>query len=308
MPGFLVEASHPPLDPLYTGFTVVAVILVVLLVVRLAARRRVRRRQRQANWQGFGRLARSRGCSREQLAALSVVARHARLERPVQLLTSIHVFDRCVAKALEAGALNFAQQSLVESVRRLLVAVPESRERGHDQRQLERVGCALRVGFTHVARGEAEQAQAASGSQTDDPSLKKVLAQLTAGMEPAGAQVLNLSAGGLALMAGNTIGVEEGDYVALSGDAAALPVNLNDLYGQVRTVRPLPERAAQVLHVSFLAIDPAQKRQVIQLVYGQQAGTAGKPPAREAKVPEGGEPKQPAEPPEPPDPRGPTTE
>jgi hypothetical protein len=294
----LVRPGHPSMGPFYIGLGVIVVALCVGLLVRLSARHRAKEREKAAAWEAFRRLVKSRGYSGAQASVLALIARRARLQRPTQVVTSIHVFDRCVVRAQTAGALTNMQEDLLEGIRRKLVSVPTPRERGIEQRNLERVALALRIGFVHVSRGEAEQAIASANEPMDDAHLKPCLIRLTADLEPIGAQAINLSAGGLAMMAGNTVGVEEGDYLGLSCDPATMPVDLNGIYGQVRSVSDLPEQAAVILHVSFLPYTPEQKRQVIQLVYRQQESTAaaprpgrrpGAPPERPQNKPDGGE-------------------
>lgn len=277
IPGALVDWAPRSLQPIYVFFGAALALFVVLSILRMLGRLRERQRELNSAWDTFRKVARARGLKGEQISALAAVARQAQLRRPAQVMGSIQVFDRSVGLALDAGTLTSTQQLLLEGVRKKLLSAAELHDEKRDRRQLERATCALRVGFVRLSSDELEHDAITSSDAGDDAALKERLTRLTAGMEPVGSQVINLSAGGLALMAGNTAEVSEGDYLGLSGDAAVLPVDLNGIFCQVREISELPEQAAQILHASFLPYDPAQKRKVIQLVYQQQEKKAVKP-------------------------------
>ena len=282
MPALLVASflgfAPPDMKVVYLFFAAMVGLFFFLLLIRGVGRGREKKIEKESAWKTFRNIARARGLKKEQVQVLAHIAREAGLQRPAQIVGSIGLFDRSVDQVQAKGVLAESQLLHLEAIRLKLVTTAEIHDEKQDRRQLERVPCAMGVNLEHVSRDELEQELRNRGG-TDEETIKVKLKEMGAAEESIHGQITSISAGGIAVMVGEGLEGEVGDYVGLTGGASGQGgwQDLNGLWGEIRTVRKLEEQAAQVLHLRFLAYETEKKREVIQLVYRALEEKKGKP-------------------------------
>lgn len=261
--------SGPDMEIVYLFVAGIAALAIVLLIFHGLGRLREKRVEQRSAWQTFHKIARARGFNKAQIRALEELTRKAHLKRPTQIMGAVMVFDECLERVQEQSAMTEDQLALLEGVRQRLVTTVDVHDSKKDRRNLERVQCSFQVESVLIPHDEIEQ-ELATRDMEDDALLLDKLGELTEGVEVDAGQVVDISAGGVALKVGETTDVRVGDYVGLGGDIERWPVDLNGMWGQVCAIQDLEDQASLLLHLRFMAYPLEKKRIIIQLVYRQQ--------------------------------------
>ena len=82
--------------------------------------------------------------------------------------------------------------------------------------------------------------------------------------------MVDISAGGVCLVAQEESEVQDDDYVRLSGNVEILPIDVNGMIGQITGTETPKEDDGLMLHVRFLSYEHDLRRQIISLVYEKQ--------------------------------------
>jgi len=259
--------APPDMKVVYLFFAAIVGLFFFLIIVRGIGRLREKKIEKESAWKTFRNVAKARGLTKEQIQALAHIAQETGLQRPAQIVGSVGVFDRSLDQTQAKGALDESQLLILEQVRQKLVTTAEIHDEKQDRRQLERVPCALRVSLALIAREDLEQELRNRGG-ADEEVTKVKLKELALEGEKVSGQVTSISAGGVAVMVGEELEAETGDFVGLAGGSTAQGgLDLSEIWGEIRTVRKLEEQAAQVLHLRFMGCETEKKREIIQLVY-----------------------------------------
>lgn len=258
----------------------VATLLVLLYGGRALGRLRRQRSETRSAWERFHMLARTRGLTAEQAEAVAHLTTVGRVQRPSQVLASVRLLDRCLDRAREG--LSDRQVLLLGQARERLVTTAQTRDPHRERRNVERVECRMSVGVVEVAREDLEQ-ELPGHELADAGRVHSKLEELAAQARPEQGDVIDISAGGIALVVREDLPVEDKDYVGLRGTGQAAPVDLSGLWARVCGVEHRAEEGVTHLHLAFLPCDPEKKRAIIRLVY--QLLDPGAPDASSAAPP-----------------------
>ena len=111
-------------------------------------------------------------------------------------------------------------------VRQKLVSTVEARGKDEDRRQLQRAQTSLPVQIQIIARDWVEEEMKGSLVE-DDPKFQEAIETLLDGLVTVNAQMVDISAGGVCLVAQEETEVRDDDYVRLSGNVEILPIDIN---------------------------------------------------------------------------------
>jgi hypothetical protein len=262
--------EDPNMRYFYYFFAGAVILFLALLILRGAARLRERHHEKQSAWKTFYQLSKARGLNKEQVRALALVARQARVKRPAQVLGSIQAFDQAVYQTQRRVMLTDTQQILLDSVRKKLVTTKERWTGAEkERRHLERAHCAWSARCRFISREEVAKELLKVGGD-DDAKIKEVIERQLEGEEPQSVQIVDISAGGVALRAGDAFSGGAGDFGILTGESERIPFDINGLCGEVRSVEEVADQSACLLHCRFLPFDRELRRQIIQFVYARQ--------------------------------------
>lgn len=266
--------SQPDWRLAYLFLGIVAGIGVFLYIMYGMRKLKERQRLKRSSWNTYYKIAKLKGLTQMEADTLAAAIRQAGIRRPSQVLGAIKVFDQCVDQAVARGQLDVNQQTLLSGVRQRLLTVARDWD-GQQRRNQERAAYPLAVRAALMTREELEEQQLKSGSKTAE--VKEVLARLFAAQEHGHAQLMDISAGGMALMIRDDERLRAGDYVHLAPEADAPPVDLNELIGEVVTCERLRDQEQLILHLRFLPYPPQVKKEIIRLVYEKNTPPAKAP-------------------------------
>ena len=287
MPALLAAKPYLNFGPVDLGPVYYLLIGIVGLAIFVAAlwglgRWRAHRRERKSAWRTFHKLARARGLEDAEVKILAMAVEKAKVKRPSQVLASIQLFDSVINDFLETTDVTSRQQAHLMGVRsRLVSSVEQWSKREEERRNLARAPSSLPVQFVIVSRDWMDE-ELKGGRGEEDPRFKEALEGLLEGLNPENARLQDISAGGMALLVHENIEAQEEDYVSLSGDADALPVDLNELVGKIVDIEKQEKQKRLVLHLRFLPYPQETRRQIIRLVYEHQED-AERPSSKKAK-------------------------
>lgn len=253
-------------------FAAIGIVVIVLLIFRLAGIVLARKREKKATWNTFRQLARTRGLNDAQTEVLSIVVRQARLKRPPKILGSIQLLDKAIQQAQERIEFSEKQLILVDSIRKKLVT---SKVRwttnSEERRQLERAHCSWNTRIVHIAK-EVVDKEMLKIVGDEGEKIKGAIAEINDNSPAEGigeykAQIRDISAGGVALLASQAFAGSPGDYVLLFGESQRIPFAMENLCGEIRSIEDDEQRGCLVLHYRFLVLEPELRKEIIQYVY-----------------------------------------
>lgn len=258
--------SAPNMRLLYgLGLAIVAIAMAMGLFRALGKLRESRQVQR-SSWVTYERIAKVKGLSRIEIQLLTRLLRRARAKRPSQILGTIQLYDRLLDQALDRGWILDDDHAHLESARQKLLRSSQKWDGRTNRRQFERAPCAFEVLATAVTR-EALDAELKTGYEESDEKFRQALDGLVAEGRGESTRIMDLSAGGLSLLAGDKGQFHHGDYLALSPGTSDIPFDITPLRARILDLERMEDQRQVVLHAAFLPFDVALRKQVITAVY-----------------------------------------
>ncbi|MDA0337342.1 MAG: PilZ domain-containing protein [bacterium] len=294
--------AGPDLDYIYGIIGAILAIALLMVVFRVFARLQENRRVQQSSWLTYEKIAKVKGLSKLETQLLSMILRRARVQRPSQVLGSIRQYETLVDKALDRAWITDSESSHLEKARTKLVRTSRPWD-GQNRRQYERALCAFELNVAGITRASIDEELKASYDESDE-KFRKAFAGLSAESRSESTRVQDLSAGGVALLAGDKDQFHEGDYLAFSEADGDSPIDLSPVCGCILDVEHMEEQRQLILHVRFLPYDSELRKQVIRAVYeeseraqSEKRDRTGRKKAPADKIPPARK-KRPAPPPE----------
>ena len=268
----------PDMRLLY-GFGVAFVAIAIAMVVfRGISKWKEKRQIRRSSWRTFAKIAKVKGLSKLEEQTLSRVIREARVDRPTQVLGAMTLFDRCVDRAVDKGAISDDEQAILDNVRDRLVKTTTKWDGRTNRRQFERAAFAFEVQTSLVTK-EALDEELKSSYDEDDAKFKTSLEELSTQVPPIGARMLDVSAGGFSLLAQDKEPIRPGDFLRLTANDDTISFQIEGMVGRVLAFEKMDDQKQLVIHASFLPYDQEIRKQIINLVYT----VPEKPPAKAKK-------------------------
>jgi len=213
----------------------------------------------------YEKIAKVKGLSNLQTQLLATIMRRAKVQRPSQVLGSIHMYERLIDKDLDGAWIADEEVALLEKARTRLVRTSRPWD-GQNRRQYERAVCAFELNVSGVTKDAIDEELKATYDETDEKFLQ-AFDGLAADSLSESTLVQDLSAGGVALLAGDRDQFHDGDYLAFSQAEGGSPIDLSPVRGCILDVEQMEEQRQLILHVRFLPYDPEFRKQVIRIVY-----------------------------------------
>ena len=258
----------PDMQMVYYFGAAVAVLSVVLLAIRGFGVIAERRQVHKSSWKTFRKIAMARGLKHREIDIIATVVRKSKIKRPAQALGSIQVFERCVTQSLDRGDLSELELAMIGTIReKLLTATAvEPRKKNDERRQHLRAPCSLPVSSYVVARDSLRDGLH-DPPQEGDPKFNELIAELRADLVPVNAQIIDVSAGGAALLVRGPIDVDLSDYISIVGDGGPLPIDLNGFIGQVTDLQTVEGQDSTIVRMRFTPYENERRKEIIKLVY-----------------------------------------
>jgi hypothetical protein len=284
--------AGPDLRYIYGLFAAIIGIAIIMAFARLFARYQERRRVQRSSWLTYQKIAKVKGLTKFQTQLLATILQRAKVQRPSQVLGSIRLYESLIDKALDNGWITDDDAAQLEKARAKLVRTSRPWD-GKNRRQYERALCAFELSVCGITKDAIEEELKASYDETDEKFLQ-ALDGLTAEIRSERSRVQDLSAGGVALLAGDRDQFHDGDYLAFSQAEAEPPIDLAPIRGCVVDVEHMEEQHQVILHVRFLSYDGELRKQVIRTVYeeAERAQTKNREKSSRKKGPAGKTPPQ----------------
>lgn len=282
---------EPDMQILYILAGVFVVATVFVVIFRGLGKWNESRKVKASSWRTFSKIAKVKGLTNLERKTLEIVVRKANPKRPSQVLASIILFDRCVDQAVDRDIISDVEQTLMETAREKLIRTTVQWDGHKERRQFERAEIAFDIQVVLVPKSDIDE-EMKSAYDEADTKFKEALNGLVAQTPSIGARVLNLSAGGGALLTQDKNVVRVGDYVTLSADADPVPFQIEGVVGKVISSNKMQDQGQLTLHVGFLPIEQEQRRQIIATVY---ATTQGSPASHAPKKQPERKPQEPTE-------------
>jgi hypothetical protein len=257
--------SGPDMRYVYGLFGAIGVVVVVMALSRVVARIRENQRVRQSSWRTYSKIAKLKGLSKYESQVLAGVLRRARVQRPTQVLGSLTQYEKLIDRAIAQGWIDDDELAHLEKARGKLVRTARPWD-GQNRRQFERAPCFFELDVTGITKDALDE-ELKSAYTEGDERFNTAFQELLGEARPEGVRVQDLSAGGVALLAGDKDQFHAGDYLAFSTDDAGAPVDLTPVRGCILDVQQMEEQRQLILHVRFLPYDPELRKQVIRAVY-----------------------------------------
>ncbi|HCL27845.1 MAG TPA: hypothetical protein DIC52_05365 [Candidatus Latescibacteria bacterium] len=137
---------------------------------------------------------------------------------------------------------------------------------GKNRRQFERAESPFELNVTGITKESIDEELKASYAETAEKFLQAFVGLAAEGCTES-TRVQDLSAGGVALLAGDRDQFHDGDYLAFSQGEGDSPIDLSQLRGCVLETEQMEEQRQLILHVRFLPYDAELRKQVIRTVY-----------------------------------------
>ncbi len=257
--------AGPDLRYIYGLIGAILAIALIMVVFRIFARFQENRSVQRSSWLTYEKIAKVKGLSKLETQLLAMILRRAKVQRPSQVLGSIRQYENLVDKAVDRAWISDSESSHLENARTKLVRTSRPWD-GQNRRQYERAPCAFELSVAGITRASIDEELKASYDESDQKFLK-ALAGLSAESRSESTRVRDLSAGGVALLAGDKDQFHEGDYLAFSQADGDAPIDLSPVCGCVLDVERMEEQHQLILHVRFLTYDGDLRKQVIRTVY-----------------------------------------
>jgi hypothetical protein len=276
----------PDMSMVYYFGLAIALLAVALLIFRGFGVIAERRQTRKSSWKTFRNIALARGLKHREIDILTTVVRKSKIKRPAQALGSIQVFERCVSQSMDRGDLTELEIAIVGAIRERLLsaAAVEPRKKNEERRQHLRAPCSLPVSCYMVPRDSLRDGLH-DPPQEGDPKFNELISELSADLVPVNAQIIDVSAGGAALLIRGPVDVDSMDYVSISGDADALPVDLNGFIAQVTDFNKVEGQDSTIVRMRFTPYENERRKEIIKLVYENLEAAKSKPKPKRKKKP-----------------------
>lgn len=263
--------AGPDLRYIYGLFGTIVAIGLVMALFRVFAKIQEGRRVRRSSWLTYEKIAKVKGLSKLQTQLLATIMRRAKVQRPSQVLGSIRLYESLVDKALDGAWIADDEIALLERARTRLVRTSRPWD-GQNRRQFERALCAFELNVSGVTKDAIDEELKATYDETDEKFLQ-AFDGLVAESRSESTRVQDLSAGGVALLAGDRDQFRDGDYLAFSQAEGGSPIDLSSIRGCILDVEQMEEQRQLILHVRFLPYDTEFRKQVIRTVYEEAERT-----------------------------------
>ena len=276
-----VDFPAPDLRLIYGLILAVGVIVVIITIFRVITHFREAAQVRRSSWSAYEKIAKVKKLSKIETQIIASIVQRAKIKRPSKVLGSIRLFESVLNQALDQGWITDDEVNLLDKARVKLVRTARPWD-GQNRRQFARSPCAFEMNVTSVSKEAIDEELKASYDETDEKFLQ-AFSDLLAESRLEGTRVQNLSAGGVALLAGDKGQYHKGDYLAFSEDEGGAPIDLSQIRGYVLDVEQMEEQRQLILHVRFLSYDAELRKRVIATVYEEAERSQGEQRKKKGK-------------------------
>ena len=270
--------DDPDMRSVYGLFGVIAGILLFLALVRVGMTFMESKRVERSSWRTFDKLARVKKLTPLEARVLKNIARRAKTKRPSQLLASIQQYDRLVDTAAERNWIVDDDLSHLQAVRQKLLRRNRVWD-GQERRNVERAKCTFEIQTTTVTKDAIDEELKTAYTESDERFLT-ALSNLVSSERQESTRILDLSAGGLGLLAQDKGQFKKDDYVGFAEGDDRLPFPLASLYGRILDVEQMQEQGQSIVHIAFLPYESELRKQVIQVVYEAAESSGAEEPVK----------------------------
>ena len=256
--------AGPDFRYIYGLFGAILGIALLMVLFRAFERYRERRKVQRSSWLTYENMAKMKGLSNVEIRLIAGVLRRAKVQRPAQALSSILFYEKVMDQALDRGWISDDDFSHLERARGRLVRTSRSWD-GQNRRQFERGPCAFEVNVACITKDSIDEELKTSYEESDEKFVQ-AFNGLVAESRVESTRVQDLSAGGIALLAGDKDQFNDGDYLAFS-EIDGSPIDLSPIRGRILDAEHMEEQHQVILHVRFLPYDGELRKQVIRTVY-----------------------------------------
>jgi hypothetical protein len=189
--------------------------------------------------------------------------------------------EKAVQKAQERIEFSESQMLLIDSARKKLVSSKLRWTANSDERlQVERAHCSWNARMIFIAK-EILDKEMLKVVGDENERLKGALAEVSTGrsdndLKEYKVQIRDINGGGAAFLAIPTFPGVQGDYVLLYGESQRIPFALENLCGEILSIKKDDERGFVVIHNRFLLLDQEMREGIINYVYGTMTETDNK--------------------------------
>jgi hypothetical protein len=257
--------AGPDFRYIYGLFGAILGIALLMVLFRAFERYRERRKVQRSSWLTYENMAKMKGLSKIEIRLIAGVLRRAKVPRPSQVLSSILFYEKVMDQALDRGWISDDELSHLERARGKLVRTSRSWD-GQNRRQFERGPCAFKVNVSCITKDSIDAELKTSYDESDEKFVQ-AFNGLVAESRVESTRVQDLSAGGVALLAGDKDQFHDGDYLAFSEIDGGSPIDLSPIHGCILDAENMEEQQQVILHVRFLPYDGELRKQVIRTVY-----------------------------------------
>ena len=283
MPALLASYLNlpgPDMMLIYGFVATVVLIALAMVIFRGLGKWKEARQIRKSSWRTFNKISKVKGLSKLEQNTLALVIRQSRVDRPTRVLGAMTLFDKCVDRAVDKGAISDDEQAILDGVRDKLIRTTTKWDGRTNRRQFERAECAFEVQTSLVTKDALDE-ELKSSYDEDDPKFRTSLEELATQVPPVGARVLDVSAGGIALLAQDKDPIKPGDFLRLAPHDDTFPFRIEGMVARILGFDKMENQNQLVIHAAFLPYDQELRKQIIQLVYT----VPEKPPAKARKRP-----------------------
>ena len=257
--------AGPDFRYIYGLFGAILGIALLMVLFRVFERYREGRKVQRSSWLTYEKMAKVKGLSNVEIRLIAGVLRRAKVQRPAQALSSILFYEKVMDQALDRGWISDDDFSHLERARGRLVRTSRSWD-GQNRRQFERGPCAFEVNVACITKDSIDEELKTSYEESDEKFVQ-AFNGLVAESRVESTRVQDLSAGGIALLAGDKDQFHNGDYLAFSEIDGGSPIDLSPIRGCILDAEHMEEQHQVILHVRFLPYDGELRKQVIRTVY-----------------------------------------
>ena len=257
--------AGPDFRYIYGLFGAILGIALLMVLFRVFERYREGRKVQRSSWLTYEKMAKVKGLSNVEIRLIAGVLRRAKVQRPSQVLSSILFYEKVMDRALDRGWISDDDFSHLERARGRLVRTSRSWD-GQNRRQFERGPCAFEVNVACITKDSIDEELKTSYEESDEKFVQ-AFNGLAAESRVESTRVQDLSAGGVALLAGDKDQFHNGDYLAFSEIDGGSPIDLSPIRGCILDAEHMEEQHQVILHVRFLPYDGESRKQVIRTVY-----------------------------------------
>ena len=261
------------------GATVVLIAL-AMIIFRGMGKWKEARQIQKSSWRTFNKISKVKGLSKLEQNTLARLVRQARVDRPTRVLGAMTLFDKCVDRAVDTGTISDDEQAILDLVRDKLIRTTTKWDGRTNRRQFERAECPFEVQTSLVTKDALDEEMKSSYDE-DDPKFKTTLEELATQVPPVGARVLDVSAGGVSLLAPDKDPVKPGDFLRLAPHDDTFPFQIEGMVARILGSEKMENQHQLVIHGAFLPYDQELRKQIIKLVYI----VPEKPPSKARKRP-----------------------